>query len=408
MLTNDQGSDTAAAVRDAVKVHRLRPDTLILAATLKALPPEQPAEPCQGEGRGHRNGAAHAGGGRGLFLLDGPTVSSRPGPRPRAAGPQPAPGGSVPGLRKALVVSNPGGGLPLLETFSRHTTRELKNAGYETTAWFGDDVSKEAMRKALPAQDLFLWEGHYKTLIDEFEFLTWKEPLPPALFFLQSCLALKEEEAGPLIRRGAIAVVGSSTRTYSATGGAFTLAFFDALLYDQQTLGGALRQAKNFLLSYSLLKEKRLGDKAKLKGVNVRSAWAFTLWGDPTLRLPPPPIPAGRLDAVRHTLRGTRLTLTLPEAAYERIVVGNYEAQMLPNARLAGLVGEGVEEGNKALVPFVFAEIPLLKAKGRTPTLTSRIPERNWVFSWDARRECGYLLVTPRPRPRPPRNALPR
>ena len=32
---------------------------------------------------------------------------------------------------KALIVSNPGGGLPLLETFSRNTANEFKNAGYE-------------------------------------------------------------------------------------------------------------------------------------------------------------------------------------------------------------------------------------------------------------------------------------
>src|SRR5207249_3939136 len=95
-------------------------------------------------------------------------------------------------------------------------------------------------------------------------------------------------EAQPLMQRGAVALVGSSTRTYSGTGGAFTLAFFDAALYEDQTLGASLRQSKNFLLSYSLLKQKRLGDRSKLTGANVRSAWAFTLWGDPTLKLPRP------------------------------------------------------------------------------------------------------------------------
>ena len=37
---------------------------------------------------------------------------------------------------KALVVSNPGGGLPLLETFSRTTASELANVGYDTTGIF--------------------------------------------------------------------------------------------------------------------------------------------------------------------------------------------------------------------------------------------------------------------------------
>src|SRR6185312_9274962 len=100
-------------------------------------------------------------------------------------------------LRRSLVVSNPGGGLPLLETFSRHTVNEMRNAGYRTTALFGHDADKDKVRKLAPESDIFLWEGHYRTLIDEFGFLTWKEPLPPSLYFLQSCLALNEEEASP-------------------------------------------------------------------------------------------------------------------------------------------------------------------------------------------------------------------
>ena len=46
------------------------------------------------------------------------------------------------GPLKALVVSNPAGGLPLLETFSRNTAKELRNRGYETAALFGDAVTK--------------------------------------------------------------------------------------------------------------------------------------------------------------------------------------------------------------------------------------------------------------------------
>ena len=87
-------------------------------------------------------------------------------------------------------------------------------------------------------------------------------------------------------------MVGSSTRTYSATGGAFSLAFFDALLYDEQTLGGALREAKNFLLLYARLKEQRLESNAKLAGANRRSAWAFRSWRDsmrPTGNVPTSP-----------------------------------------------------------------------------------------------------------------------
>ncbi len=265
-------------------------------------------------------------------------------------------------------------------------------------------MDKDRVRKLLPEQDIFLWEGHYRTLTDEFGFLTWDEPLPPSLIVLQSCLALKEDEGGPAVRemlgRGGVAAVGSATRTYSGTGGAFTLAFFDALLYDDRSLGGGLRQSKNYLLCYSLLKEKRLGERAKLTGVNVRSAWAFTLWGDPTLKLPHPPKPEGALEPVRHEVRGSTLTVTLPDTAFEKVKVGKYEAQMRPNGRLAGLLTmSAADEDIRNLVPFVFAEVTFPNTPaGKTPALTSRLGERNWVFVWDPRRQVGYLLMTPRNR----------
>ena len=303
-------------------------------------------------------------------------------------------------LRKALVVGNPGGGLPLLETFSRHTAAELRNSGYDTTTLFGEEVDKDQMRKLLPQQDIFLWEGHYRTLIDDFGFLTWTEPLPPSFYFLQSCLALKEDEADPLWRRGAVAVLGSSTRIYSATGGSFTLAYFDAMLYDDLSMGGSLRQAKNFLLAYSRLKDKRLGEAAKLSGANLRSAWAFSLWGDPTLKLPHPPRPMKRLTPVTHAVKDNTLVVSLPETTYDKVTVGKYEARMLPNARLAGLLTVSpTDEDGRVMMPFVFAEVRLPQGPpGHTPRLTGRVPERNWVFCWDVRRRTGYLLVTPRTR----------
>lgn len=397
VLTNAKGTNTAAAVEAASEHLKIEPDTLIILATLKAIPTERRPNPVKGKDVDIEMEPLTPEDELPFSFATGRLFHDDPGlvlvqlARNRLLEAEQRP-------RKALVVSNPGGGLPLLETFSRHTAHELRNGGYQTTAWFGEEVSKEAMRKALSEQDIFLWEGHYKTLIEEFKFLTWDEPLRPSLFFLQSCLALKEAEADPLFQRGAVAVVGSSTRTYSATGGAFTLAFFNALLYDQQSLGGALRQAKNFLLTYSLLKEKRLGEKAKLKGVNVRSSWAFTLWGDPMLKLPQPKPPAAQLEAVQKDIKSHRLTIALPGETYEKVQVGRYEAEMMPNARMAGLLRIDAEnEDNRYLVPFVFAEVPLPRVPaGSTPELKTRIPGRNWVFTWDERRKTGYLLVTPR------------
>jgi Peptidase family C25 len=306
----------------------------------------------------------------------------------------------APGPRRALVASNPRGDMSLLEAFSRNTVHELRNAGYETTALFGKQVNGDDLRRLLPEHDVFLWEGHHNPLIVDYGFAGWDEPLPPSLVFLQSCLALKEGKAGPLLSRGAVGVVGSSTRTYSASGGACSLAFFNAILYDRETLGGALRQAKNFLLAYSLLKEKRLGKDATRTGANLRSAWAFTLWGDPTLQLPGPTAPPDALPGVRHEVQGNTIVLFLPAEKHERVTSDKYRAEMMPNARLAGLVRKEKGSEGLSLAPFVFAEVRLTDAEpGRVPRLRSRLPDDRYVFCWDGRRGCGYLLVTPGPRP---------
>jgi hypothetical protein len=311
------------------------------------------------------------------------------------------PGRPAGSSRKALVVSNPGGSLPLLETFSQNTAKELVNGGYQTTTLWGRDVNKEDLRRLLPEQDIFLWEGHYNTLVKEYCMHEWTEPLRPALVFLQSCLALSESKAQPFLERGAFSVIGSSTRTYSGSGGACSLAFFDALLYEGQSLGGSLRQAKNFLLAYSLLKEKRLGKDARLTGANVRSAWAFTLWGDPTLKLPAPDKTEDALAPVRHQVHGNTIEVALPDTAHSKAVTALYKAQMLPNQRLAGLLTKARDEGRQRLVPFLFAEVHLPKGPAdKTPRLTSRLPANRWVFCWDQRRQCGYLLIEPRAKDR--------
>jgi hypothetical protein len=300
-------------------------------------------------------------------------------------------------MRKALVVSNPGESLPLLETFSRNTAKELRNAGCETTVRIGKQVTPGELRRLLPEHDLFLWEGHHNTLIRDWSFPEWDEPLPPSLVFLQSCLALQEWKAQPVLQRGAVGVLGSSTRTYSASGGACSLAFFDALLYDRQSLGGALRQAKNFLTVYARLKEKRLGKDARRTGANLRASWAFTLWGDPTLRLPLPEPPEDALAPVRHEVQGNTILLKLPPEHHDKVMTSKYQAEMYPNGRLAGLCRKEDDEEGMPLVPFVFAEVSLPQGHARqVPELHSRLPASHWVFSWDARRRCGYLIAVPR------------
>jgi hypothetical protein len=406
LFTNETGDDCAALVnRSGGHAGLSMANNLVLVAGLKSIPTERRANPIAGKDATIEMEPLTPMGAEPFTFATGRLFHDDPGvvmlllarerlleqqARNLQAGARPA--------RRALIVSNPGGGLPLLETFSRTTAMELRDRGYETTALFDDRVNRQEVRRLLPSQDIFLWEGHYRTLIDAYEMPTWTEPLRPALVFLQSCLALNEADAQPLLQRGAIGLIGSSTRTYSGTGGAFTLAFFDALLYENQSLGASLRQAKNFLLAYTLLKEKRLGENAKLAGANLRSAWAFTLWGDPELHLPLPDSAAEPTPHVTPHVSGNTVILTIPGSGHRTVSSTQYQAQVWPNGRLAGLVFKELKEDERRLVPLLFAEVSLPHGRsGQMPHLTSRLPDSRWVFCWDRSRSCGYLLALPRP-----------
>jgi hypothetical protein len=401
VLTNPQGDNTAAVVREAMKLPGLaRVEHLTLVANLQAIPMERRRNPLPGVEEFVELEPAPSESNEPFTFATGRLFDRQPGvvalmlARARLLA-------EATGPRKALIVSNPGGGLPLLESISRNTAKELKNAGYNTSVMFNQDANQATLRKWLPEQDLFLWEGHHSVLVASYGVPSWPDPLRPSLVFLQSCLALTETEAHPFLQRGAVAVIGSGSRTYSASGGAITLAYFDALLYEHRTLGASLRQAKNFLLAYAQLKEKRLGQAAKLGGANIRSAWAFTLWGDPTLKLPGPLSAKDSLPIVQPRVQGNRILLTVPETPYERVVSDRYRAQMWPNSRLAGYISKQPEDDTKRLMAFFFAEVQLPKAPpGKTPRLKSRIPSDRYVFTWDARRQAGYLLLLPRSKDR--------
>jgi hypothetical protein len=402
LLTGPAGTDVPAVVQQALEHESLRRlDALLFLADLQGIPWERRPNPIAGKDEQIEMEPLTPKESEPYSFAIGRLFHSDPGVVPLTLARQqfqPA----VPGPRRALIAANAGSGLVLLETISRGTAAEFRNAGYETTARFGKDVRADELRRLLPHQHLFLWEGHHSTLMRDFEFLTWDEPLQPGLVFLQSCLALAEPKVQPALSRGAVAVIGTSTRTYSASGGACSRAFFDAMLYDNRSVGGSLRQAKNFLQACTLLKEKRLGKDAAHKGATVRAAWAFTLWGDPTLRFPSPRVPTAAHPTIDHEIDGNKLTLFVPKETADPVKTEKYQATSPANGRLAGLVHKDLVTGNdddrRELVPLVFAEVAIPKAhQGMTPRLTSRVPSSHWVFSWDARRRTGYVLLLPRP-----------
>jgi len=405
LLTDESGTNVPQVVKSAVRQPALRhAEAIIYVANLQAIPVEQRDNPIATDKDPKIDMEPMTPSGDRPFtyamgrlfhedpavvplLLARQRLLARPADRPRTV----------------LVASNPSGGLPLLEAFTRNTVQEFRNAGYSTTALFGKEATGLEVRQMMPEYDIFLWEGHHNALIREWDFPAWDEPLSPSLVFLQSCLALKDYKVNQLLSRGAVGVVGSSTRTYSASGGACSLAFFNALLYEEQTVGGSLRQAKNFLLAYSLLKDKRLGKQATRTGANLRTAWAFSLWGDPTLKLPASTAPENQRPPVHHEVHGNTIVVAVPPEKHDKVLTQHnpetpaYHVQMAPNSRLAGLIQKAKAEEGQPLVPFVFAEVHLPNGHtGQTPTLRSRLPAANWVFCWDERRHTGYLLAAPR------------
>jgi len=73
-----------------------------------------------------------------------------------------------------------------------------------------------------------------------------------------------------------------------------------------------------------------------------------------------------------------------------------YTAKLWPNGRLAGYLTKAKAEERQRLLPMMFAEVPLPNGEGKqTPRLRSQLSEDRWVFTWDARRNAGYLLVLP-------------
>jgi hypothetical protein len=398
LLTNAAGANVAELVQDVVKLPEIRKaDALLLAGSLHALPTLRRDNPLEGKDTFIEMEPLTPAGqepvsfATGRLFHDDRAMIALMLARPRLWREASTP--------KALVVSNPGGGLPFLETFSRNTAQELKNAGFEVTAFFGPDANRPGVRAALPQSTFFLWEGHHSTLVREYEAHRWTEPMRPSLVLLQSCLALTTDKAQPFLERGAIGVIGSTSRNYSGSGGALSLAYVDALVYDKQTLGGSLRSAKNFLLAFALLKEKRMGADAKMTGASQRTAWSFSLWGDPTVDLPRPEIPDDALTAIRHQVKGNTIIVSLPDDAHAKVISARYQTQMLPNARLAGLISKKEDPDVHPLVPLIFREVNLPKApEGKTPKLRTRLPDANWVFCWDARRTVGYLLIRPRAR----------
>ncbi|MFO8013115.1 MAG: C25 family cysteine peptidase [Phycisphaerae bacterium] len=172
------------------------------------------------------------------------------------------------------------------------------------------------------------------------------------LVFLQSCHSLEEPTARSIVNLGGAGVIGSVTGIHSASGGAFAKAFCDGLLYRGDTVGEALRDARNYFLCLSELKTRR-GHTHRDKVHRV--ALSFRLWGDPELRLLPRDLdkPARRRATAR-LADGPAVVIRTPKRRLPEARTAKYEGRLFPGSQAAGIVKRLKNTERRRLMPLHF------------------------------------------------------
>ena len=170
------------------------------------------------------------------------------------------------------------------------------------------------------------------TSITAFVGRTWRGPPDEAV--LLTAFADYERQFGGLWREstlgfavkqffengGTQAIIATSAAIYSASGASFARALFDGLVYGDADLGGAVRNARNYLLAVTELKKQRKhADWPK----TYRAALAFALWGDPTAR-PSLGTQPPKLPPVQWQVNGKALELAIPKRRLKTASVAPY------------------------------------------------------------------------------------
>jgi len=208
------------------------------------------------------------------------------------------------------------------------------------------------------------------------------EGLP--LIVLQSCHSLEEVVANQVFNLGGIGVVGSVTNIHSASGSAFIKAFCDGLLYRSDTVGEALRDARNYFFCLAELKRKRKHtEMAKV----YRVALSFCLWGDPELRLATELTRKPKRRPVSATfISPDKIDISTPKLWLPQLRTEKYFIRMFPGSEAAGIVKRLKHKETRRLTPIYFFILPIpgnfnvqqytnLQREGETPNRAVFMPD---------------------------------
>jgi len=215
------------------------------------------------------------------------------------------------------------------------------------------------------------------------------------LMILQSCHSL-DDSALDILASGAAGVLGSATNIHSSSGSAIVKAFCDGLLYRGDTMGEALRDARNYLLCVSALKAAR-GHKEQDKVKRV--AYSFHLWGDPESRLfnglPQQPL----LEPVLARFAGPdKIHIIVPKKRFPTSRTSKYFLRMFPGSEVAGIVKRLKNRDIRRIAPIYFFRLTVPRDTG--PLRYTGIRELNdttfrAVYLKDSFERFLYVLYFP-------------
>jgi hypothetical protein len=336
---------------------------------------------------------------------------------------------------RILMIANPldsyqDEGLPLCETISRATSQELRNFSLKVNEFYRRTPDDQAMMDASKNADLIIFQGHayHQRLLDDPEFFFQLEmademgqaesespfranhlltslhsffadmlpaktevaELNPKRFnnlpivILQSCNSLENYISDWLLQLGGVALIGSVSNIHSASGSSFIKTLIDRALYEGETLGTALREARNYFFVLQDLKNQR-GHREQVKSLRV--ALSFRLWGDPQLKMFKP-LPAPRKQPLSIVWENPHtLTITTPSKRLPKIETEKYIAYGYPGVQYAGIVKRLKKKSARKLIPLYFVKTPLpaqveqyqfmTVLKGKTDRVAYRIDPEN-------------------------------
>ncbi|MGA1824242.1 MAG: hypothetical protein ACMUIP_06205 [bacterium] len=345
-----------------------------------------------------------------------------------------------------LMIANPDteySDLPLCETICRLTAEEFKNRKIPIDEFYGKEAGDPLLLDSAVKAALIIFEGHIydMTLFDRAsDCFAIREDFDPSnvqydpqslldnhgdsmedsyveeeldasiipvlmernlegqpLVILQSCHSFEEEIPDRIFSIGGSGVIGSVSNIHSASGAAFIKAFCDGLLYRGDTVGEALRDARNYFLCLTQLKEKR-GHKEQ--GKVLRVAYSFRLWGDPEMKM--------GFDRAGNTRRPTisaqwtdskEITILTPHRTLPRVETLCYSARIFPQSQTAGIVKSLKNNPDqRKIMPLYFFRLPHPPGFHITDTTTLKTGEGEAArssFLNDPLNRSLYMLYFP-------------